>query len=176
MNEPTFKLLLLDVDGVLTDGRKTYNKDGMTVYKQFCDKDFTAIKMFRASGVNVAFISGDYTINGRIAQNRNIPFWYTRDKCKSEILPEIWKQFPCDLRQTIFVGDDFFDLGIMKRLFYNVCPADAPQIVKDKCWMVLKNNGGSNCIMELYETLRRKGYIPTFDKRKLLRLDAKEKF
>ena len=38
------KLLILDVDGVLTDGKKVYGKEGTGLYKTFCDKDFTAIK------------------------------------------------------------------------------------------------------------------------------------
>ena len=53
------KLIVLDVDGVMTDGKKYYTREGKVVMKQFCDKDWTAIKRFRALGVNVVFLTGD---------------------------------------------------------------------------------------------------------------------
>ena len=53
------KLILLDIDGVMTDGRKYYDKEGTVRLKTFCDKDWTAIKRFRALGIQVAFLSGD---------------------------------------------------------------------------------------------------------------------
>ena len=53
------KLIILDVDGVLTDGKKYYNREGEVLMKTFCDKDWTAIKRFRALGITVIFLTGD---------------------------------------------------------------------------------------------------------------------
>ena len=53
------KLVILDVDGVLTDGKKYYNREGEVLMKTFCDKDWTAIKRFRAMGITVIFPTGD---------------------------------------------------------------------------------------------------------------------
>ena len=64
------KLVILDVDGVLTDGKKYYNRDGDVLMKTFCDKDWTAIKRFKALGIKVLFLSGD-PFNEKIAKNRN---------------------------------------------------------------------------------------------------------
>jgi 3-deoxy-D-manno-octulosonate 8-phosphate phosphatase (KDO 8-P phosphatase) len=64
------KLLILDVDGVLTDGRKYYDSSGLATHKTFCDKDFTAIKKFKSIGCEVIFLSGDKNINEKIAENR----------------------------------------------------------------------------------------------------------
>ena len=64
------KLLILDVDGVLTDGKKYYNRDGDVVMKTFCDKDWTAIKRFKALGIKVLFLSGD-PFNEKIAKKQN---------------------------------------------------------------------------------------------------------
>ena len=72
------KLLILDVDGILTDGRKYYGIDGMPFAKIFCDKDFTAIKRFRALGINVIFLTGDAKVNEKIGINRNIPVYLSR--------------------------------------------------------------------------------------------------
>lgn len=49
------KLAILDIDGVLTDGRKYYGLDGIPFAKTYCDKDFTAIKRMRGAGVKVCF-------------------------------------------------------------------------------------------------------------------------
>ena len=78
-----YKLLILDVDGVLTTGLKTYNLDGSVVSKTFGDRDFTAIKEFICSGVNVIFLSGDNQVNSAVAKSRNIPFFYSR---RSEVV------------------------------------------------------------------------------------------
>ena len=64
------KLLILDVDGVLTDGKKYYDSKGKVVMKTFCDKDWTAIKRFKALGVQVVFLTGD-PFNTKIASQRN---------------------------------------------------------------------------------------------------------
>ena len=65
------KLIVLDVDGILTDGKKYYNRDGDVVMKTFCDKDWTAIKRFRAMDIPVVFLTGD-PFNESIARNINI--------------------------------------------------------------------------------------------------------
>ena len=90
------KLLILDVDGVLNDGKKYYDLNGSIFAKQFSDKDFTAIKRFKASGVNVCFLSGDNKINESIAKNRNIDFYYSRGEgclSKEEHIPVFEKKY-----------------------------------------------------------------------------------
>ena len=68
-----FKLLILDVDGVLTTGLKTYGIDGQVISKTFGDRDFTAIKEFICSGVNVIFFLGS-TSQFICCKKRNIDF------------------------------------------------------------------------------------------------------
>ena len=53
------KLLILDIDGILTDGTKVYDVEHKPIYKRFMCKDFTAIKRFSAAGIKVIMISGD---------------------------------------------------------------------------------------------------------------------
>ena len=65
------KLLVLDIDGILTNGKKTYDKYGNIISKSFCDKDWTAIKRFKSLGVEVMFLSGD-PFNEGVANKRNI--------------------------------------------------------------------------------------------------------
>ena len=69
------KLLILDVDGVLTSGLKAYDTSGAVISKEFGDRDFTAIKEFFCAGIQVVFLSGDQQVNSQIAQSRRIPFF-----------------------------------------------------------------------------------------------------
>ena len=73
------ELLILDVDGVLTDGTKVYDIDHNVLSKRYMCKDFTAIKRFIAAGVKVVMLSGD-NFNRYMAEKRNIDFYCSRNK------------------------------------------------------------------------------------------------
>ena len=68
------ELLILDVDGILTDGTKIYNEEHEVLGKRYLCKDFTAIKRFIAAGVKIVMLSGD-NFNRKMANKRNIDFW-----------------------------------------------------------------------------------------------------
>ena len=180
-NFSDLKLLLLDVDGVLTNGLKYYDETGYCKLKTFSDIDFTAIKRFRSSDVQVAWISGDNTINEMIAKNRNIPFWYTRGKDKMEFLPEILNKLKLNKSDLIaFMGDDLFDLNIMKNVSFSFCPNNSCQTVVDYCKqnntsIVLERPQGKGCIDELYSIfIENGGYQAEMEK--VYALDKNEKF
>lgn len=177
------KLLILDVDGVLTDGKKYYNRDGEVVMKTFCDKDWTAIKRFKAIGINVIFLTGD-PFNERIAKNRNIDCIVNRKDGthtdKGDYLKNICKDYKVKPEEIAFVGDDIFDLGIMQKVKYKYCPADAPEELQEIVTDILHESGGHNCIMVLWDTMRQAKLIPTYKITDHLKnvydLDIKEKF
>ncbi len=150
------ELLILDVDGVLTDGTKIYDKKHNVLSKKYLCKDFTAIKRFMSAGVKVVFISGD-SFNETMANKRNIDFYCSRSLDLSlDKLPFVEKfkdKYDVEINNMAFVGDDYFDLSIIKKLNYTYCPSDSPQIVKDNCQVTLKSKGGQGVIVELYDLL-----------------------
>jgi 3-deoxy-D-manno-octulosonate 8-phosphate phosphatase (KDO 8-P phosphatase) len=176
------KLILLDVDGVLTNGRKQYDKDGNVILKTFCDKDWTAIKRFRALGIEVAFLSGD-SFNANIAKNRNIPFYLNRSNGKHSdklgFLPKICDDFNVEAENILYVGDDIFDVRIAKAVGHAYCPCDAVFDMINEC-KILSRNGGDNVIEALFEELTVNELIPSYDFDSHLdavyELDEKEKF
>ena len=176
------KLLILDVDGVMTDGIKYYDREGTVKLKTFCDKDWTAIKRFRAIGINVVFLTGD-PYNVSILENRNLHVIANRGSGfhsdKANYLDDILKQYDCTEKETAYVGDDLFDLGIMQKVKYAYCYRDAPRCVRETA-NLLSAEGGQNVIMHLFDTLELKGLIPfvPYDKviDKIYELDLKEKF
>ena len=111
------KLVILDVDGVMTDGTKYYDRDGKVVLKVFCDKDWTAIKRFRALGIPVLFITGD-PYNEMILKNRNLPTVVNRGegfhRDKINFLPQVLEEYKCTTKDVVYLGDDLFDYMITK--------------------------------------------------------------
>lgn len=154
------KLLILDVDGILTDGKKYYGVDGMPFIKTFSDKDWTAIKRFKALGIPVIFITGDQKINELVGKNRNIPVYLSRGMDKADLLPEVQQRFNCTAEEIAYVGDDLFDIGIMKKVGYSFCTLDSPKMVKINSRHVLYKDGGENVVMNLFDHCESYSLIP----------------
>ncbi len=173
------KLLILDIDGVMTDGTKTYGLDGHTLSKAYCDKDFTAIKRFRATGISVCFLSGDDKVNEAMAKNRNIDFYLTRNKNgsvdKTKFIPMLEKKYNVDKVEIAYVGDDIFDSSIMKEVGYAWCLKDSPLSMR-KEFEVIDKKGGENVVAELFDIMYSRGMVeePSFEK--INELDKNENF
>ena len=151
-----FKLLISDIDGVLTTGCKTYDLNGNVISKEFNDKDFTAIKRFKERGVEVCFLSADDRVNKKIAESRKIPFYSVRDlkvKDKVELLEHLKKTYNVDNSEIVYVGDDLPDFKIITKLKYTFCPNDSSQIIKNAVRVILDRPGGAGVIAELYDNI-----------------------
>jgi 3-deoxy-D-manno-octulosonate 8-phosphate phosphatase (KDO 8-P phosphatase) len=181
-NTSGIKLLILDVDGIMTDGKKYYNENGDVVLKIFCDKDWTAIKRFRSIGIPVVFITGD-SYNENILKNRNLPVIVNRGtgyhNDKVNYLADILEDYDCFAEEVLYLGDDLFDIGIMKAVGHPYCLLDSPRIVKQTA-SILQCKAGENVIMQLFDKLEIDGLIPIVKYaeviRKIYDLDLKEKF
>lgn len=181
--ESMIKLLILDVDGILTDGKKYYYSCGSVKYKTFCDKDWTAIKRFRVLGISVVLLTGD-PFNAAIARNRNLDVLVNRDKQgthidKANYLPDICQKYKVDFNEIAYVGDDAFDVRIMKIVSYPFCPIDAPNLVKSvACTLNVK--AGENVIAHLFDYLESNKLLPLYNLEdhldKIYALDRNEKF
>jgi len=177
------KLIVLDVDGVLTDGKKYYNRDGDVIMKTFCDKDWTAIKRFKALGIQILFLSGD-PFNEKIAKNRNIDIIVNRKNGthtdKGDYVEQICKSYKVSTDEIVFLGDDIFDIGIMKKVKYKYAPADSPEEVQEVVDDILPEVGGHNCVMSLFDTLKQNKLLPKYKLgshiNDVYKLDVKEKF
>jgi 3-deoxy-D-manno-octulosonate 8-phosphate phosphatase (KDO 8-P phosphatase) len=179
MKEP--KLLVLDVDGVLTDGTKIY-QSGKPMYKRFNDKDFTAIKLLKARGIHVCFLTADSS-NRQLAADRQIDYFNSRDVdnriIKKARLEEI-KEFYMDADPTMtiqdmedvwVVGDDIFDVEMFDGCI-SFCPADAPNYVRARAYKVLNSRGGEGVVVEIVDRFLRPATKEEISK--MLELDSHE--
>lgn len=143
------KLLLLDVDGVLTNGKKMYATDGNKSFKEFCDRDFTAIKRFQAAGMPVVLISGDSTNRHTVAFPRGLDMIDTHFKDKLEYLAGICRQYKVLPQDIMYVGDDMYDVGALSVVGYSYAPADCiPDVAQVAT--VLETKGGDGVVAELF--------------------------
>ncbi len=149
------KLLLLDVDGVLTTGKKNYSIKGEVISKSFCDLDFTAIKIFKYLGIKTVFISGDKTCNQEIAISRNIDFIYTRKNNlmidKADFLTQIENKYSVKRKEILFLGDDIFDMRLGLKVGIYCVPNNSFEELKKKANIVLENDSGHFLVKEILD-------------------------
>lgn len=171
------ELIILDVDGVLTDGTKAYDEDHKVLSKKYVCKDFTAIKRFIAAGIKVIMLSGD-NFNRTMANKRNIDFFCSRGKDlsldKSRFLSTFEEKYNVRRENMAFVGDDYFDLSMFKNLKYTFSPSDAPKIIKDHSYQVLNCAGGTGVVVELYDYFHEKQWLSDATEEQVADLDKKE--
>lgn len=153
MQSIPFKLLILDVDGVLTDGGMYYLEDG-SEFKKFNTKDGLAIrKIIKEYNLPVGIISNgskDKLIQSR-AKTLYIEKVYVGHENKLQILESWCKEMQISLHEVAYIGDDVNDLECMSKVGFAACPADAVDKIKAVAHVILKNNGGQACVREFIE-------------------------
>src|SRR5690625_4126845 len=110
------QLLLLDVDGVLTDGRLYFSNSGEE-FKAFCTLDGQGIKLLQSAGIKVGIITGRQSqLVGKRARDLGVELLVQGREDKWQALEEILQTQPVPLEQIAFMGDDWPDLTIMTRV------------------------------------------------------------
>lgn len=149
------KLLLLDVDGVMTDGRIIYDNDGGET-KAFDVKDGHGLKLVQRAGIQVGIITGRQSaIVDRRAAELGIGLVYQGVKDKSVPFKEILEKFALKADEIAYVGDDIVDLPVMRQVGFSATVADAVDDVKTFADMVTKRPGGRGAVREICDFLLR---------------------
>ena len=143
------KMLVFDVDGVMTDGSITYDEEGKE-YKTFNAKDGHGIVRMNKSGFITAIITArnNGTVQHR-AKNLNFTELYQGYKYKLPALEELLKKYKLSLENVSYMGDDLPDICILEKVGLACCPADAVKEVQDICNFKSKYNGGKGAVREL---------------------------
>jgi len=147
------KLLLLDVDGVMTDGSIIYDGRGNEI-KSFYVRDGVAIKWLQAAGVEVAILSGRKSRPLSIrAKELGVQRVIQSQILKLPAFEQLLAETGLSPRETAFIGDDIYDLSVLKRVGFSACPADAVPEVKKAVDYVCKAKGGRGAVRELAELI-----------------------
>jgi 3-deoxy-D-manno-octulosonate 8-phosphate phosphatase (KDO 8-P phosphatase) len=146
-------LLVLDVDGVLTDGGLWFDASGQLT-KRFDVRDGLGIRLLQQAGVEVAFLSGGQGGATEVrARQLGIQHCLVGIKDKPEALLKLQQQLGFDIAETAFVGDDLNDLAVRPVVELLIAPADACTPVQQGAHAVLRKQGGHGAIRELAETI-----------------------
>lgn len=147
------KLLLFDVDGVLTDGRLVIGDDGLE-FKAFNSRDGHGIKMLQRHGISVGIITGRTSdvVKHRV-KDLQIKHVYQGCKEKLPVYQKLIKKLKLKPEQTAFVGDDVVDLPIMLQVGLAVSVANAHSLVKQYAHWVTPSIGGYCAAREVCDML-----------------------
>ena len=147
------RLLVCDVDGVLTDGGLHYDERGGVV-KRFDVRDGLAIRMLQRAGIEVAFLSGGRSgaIEQR-ARHLDIQHCLVGVGDKLAALQDLLDQLDLSPEHTAFIGDDLNDLTVRSAVGLLVSPANGARGLRRQADLVLRRDGGDGAVRELAELL-----------------------
>jgi 3-deoxy-D-manno-octulosonate 8-phosphate phosphatase (KDO 8-P phosphatase) len=145
------KLLVLDVDGVLSDGRLLYSNSGDEI-KAFYTADGLGIKLLQSEGVKVAIITGrNSEIVSRRARELGIEYLVQGRDDKLEALRELLLQLDLKLSATAYMGDDLPDLGAIQACALGMTVADGSEYVASHADWRSQHPGGRGAVREACE-------------------------
>lgn len=152
------RLLILDVDGVLTDGSIILDGEDNEL-KAFHVRDGHGIKMLIRAGVQVAIITGRYSkVVERRARELGIAEVYQRCHIKTVAFDHLAEKFGLRLEEIAYVGDDIVDIPILRRVGFPVTVQDATEETRAYAAFVTAHPGGRGAVREVCELiLRAKG-------------------
>ena len=149
----SIQLLVLDVDGVLTDGGLWYDTQGH-LSKRFDVRDGLGIRLLQQAGLHIAFLSGGQGGATEVrARQLGINHCLVGIKDKPAALTALQYQLGVSAEQTAFVGDDLNDLAVRPVVGLLFAPADACRPVRQGANAVLSRRGGHGAVRELAERI-----------------------
>ncbi len=147
------KLLILDVDGVLTDGGIILDNEG-NEFKVFNVRDGHGIKMLIRAGVKVAIISGRQSkVVERRAKELGITEVYQKTGDKLEVYHELISRYGLKSDEVAYMGDDIVDIPLLKVVGFPIAVADADEYTKQFALLVTNNKGGRGAVREVTDLI-----------------------
>lgn len=149
------KLAIFDVDGVMTDGRLYLSDDGQE-YKAFNSLDGHGLKMLKASGVELAILTGRTSrVVEHRAKNLGIGIVHQGAHDKLAVYEAMCRDLKIDMAATAFMGDDVVDLPPMRRAGLALTVPAAPDLVKAHSHYVATRAAGMGAVREACELIMR---------------------
>ena len=145
------KLIISDVDGVLTDGT-VLKGGGEMELKRFCVQDGTAVAMVKAAGFDLAFISGRYSKATEVRMKElKISDVYNGTLNKLVPYRELKKKYQLKDDEIAYIGDDLIDIPVMEKVGLPAAVQNAYPDVKEKAVFVTKTRGGEGAFREFID-------------------------
>lgn len=148
------KLLVFDIDGVLTDGMVQIDECGHE-YKRFLLNDIDALNKITCDGCAVAAITGEDTPLADYFRQK-VPWKYYVKGCKHKLeeFKHILTKENCTIEEVAYIGDGLYDVPVLEYVPKSICPANAVPSAKAAAQIHLRSSGGHGCVVELYEMIK----------------------
>ena len=147
------RLIAFDVDGVMTDGG-LYFSDSGEEFKRFNSRDGQGLKMLRASGVEIALITGRTSrcVEAR-AKNLGIEHVFQGVENKLETMVKLLNKLKLSRDAAAYMGDDVVDLTVMRHVGLAITVPDSPKLVRENSDYVTQLSGGHGAVREACELI-----------------------
>jgi len=147
------KLILTDVDGVLTDGGMYYSEQG-ELLKKFNTRDGMAIELLREKNIPVIFITREKSKHViQRAKKLSVPEVFVGIKNKITLLSKICQKYNVKKNEIAYIGDDVNDLEIMQEIGFSACPKNAIMLILKNTDYVCNLNGGDGVLREIADLI-----------------------
>lgn len=147
------KIVLTDVDGVLTDGGMYYSNKG-DVMKKFHTRDGMGVTLLRKNNIETMIITKEKTeIVQQWSKKMKIKKLYDGIKEKESMIEVICKRFRVNSSELAYIGDDVNDLKLLNNVGFSATPADGIDEIKKKCDYICKMNGGKGAFREIADLI-----------------------
>lgn len=147
------KLVIFDVDGVLTDGRLYFGANGEEL-KVFYVHDGLGIKLLQKNSITAAIISSRQSeIVTKRLQDLGIKYIYQGEENKQKPFQELLDQLNLQREQVAYVGDDLPDLALIQQVGFGICVANAHPLLKKYALWQTEAKGGEGAVREVCELI-----------------------
>ena len=147
------KLVLTDVDGVLTDGGMYYTEKG-DIMKKFHTRDGMGVTLLRKNNIPTVIVTKEKTtMVKKWSTKMKIKKLYDGINDKESIIDEICKKFDVSTKELAYIGDDINDVGILRKVGFSAVPNDAISETKKIADYICKTNGGHGAFREFADLI-----------------------
>jgi 3-deoxy-D-manno-octulosonate 8-phosphate phosphatase (KDO 8-P phosphatase) len=147
------RLLVMDVDGVLTDGRMGLAAHGEE-FKFFHSRDGVAVALARSAGLKTAMVTGEHSAIAKARGDKlGVDAVVLGARRKGETLEALCTQFDVTRDAAAFIGDDLLDIPAMQLAGLAIAPADAAREVRVLAHLVTRARGGRGAVREAVERI-----------------------
>lgn len=147
------KLILTDVDGVLTDGGRYYSKDG-EILKKFHVRDGMGINILLRNNIKTIILTKEKSlITKKWAKDMNVFKVYSGSIKKEQVLIKICKKYKINLDEIAYIGDDVNDVEVLKKVGFAAVPNDAVFEAKKISDYICEFSGGEGCFREFSDLI-----------------------
>lgn len=146
------KIIVSEVDGIITDGLLRVDELGNVPFKNYCMKDFEIINELKKTFTFV-FLSSDNSVSYHLCRRKNIPFFFVPGN-KKEGLIKVMRRYSVTPEEVLYIGCSQSDLNCVKLIPFSLCPSNAVNDIRTVSYHVLESCGGEGVLCEIYSLLK----------------------